>query len=271
VSGLVRTTRQGDVVRVALDRPDVRNALSSALLAELTAAFESAAADASVRCVVLAGEGRDFCAGADLNDMKSLGAAGPEENRADARRLGAAFRAIHSFPRPVVGRIQGNVFGGGNGLVAACDVAVVARGARFAFSEVRLGIVPAVISPYVVRRIGAGNARRLFLTGERFDAERAVAMGLASEVVEPDELDAAVDRLVADVLLGSPDAQRRIKRLLEAVEVGSLEDACALTPDHIADARASEEGQEGLRAYLEKRRPRWVPTTAASGERKESP
>jgi methylglutaconyl-CoA hydratase len=259
VSGLVAVTRDAGILRVALNRPDVRNALSSELIGELASAFETAARDDTVRLAVLEGRGRDFCAGADLHDMQRLGEAGPDENRADAERLGAAFRAIWSFPRPVVARVTGNVFGGGVGLVAACDIAVVARGARFAFSEVRLGILPAVISPYVVRRIGLGTAKRLFLTGERFGAEEAVSMGLCAALVEPDDLDAALARLTDDLLHGSPDAQGRIKRLLDAVTMGSLDDAAALTPAFIADARASEDGQEGLRAFLEKRRPAWAP------------
>jgi methylglutaconyl-CoA hydratase len=259
VSALVLVTRQDGVVRVTLNRPDVRNALSGAMLEELTQAFRDAAADATVRVVVLAGEGRDFCAGADLGDMQRLGAASAGENREDARRLGDAFRSIHEFPRPVVARVQGNVFGGGNGLIAACDIAVCARGARFAFSEVRLGILPAVISPYVVRRIGDAWARRLFLTAERFDAERALAMGLCTQVVEPEGLDATVNAVVADLLRGSPDAQRRTKLLLEAVTPGEIEEAVKATPDFIAEARASKEGQEGLRAFLEKRPASWVP------------
>jgi methylglutaconyl-CoA hydratase len=258
VSGLVRITRQGGRLRVALNRPDRRNALSGELLDELRAALDDAARDVSVRVVVLCGEGRDFCAGADIGHMRELGDAGPDENRADAERLGAAFRAVHAFPRPVVARVHGNVFGGGNGLVAAADIAVCARDARFAFSEVRLGIVPAVISPYVVRRIGDAWTRRLFLTGERFDADRAAAIGLCTSVVDPDDLDGAVDHVVAALLLGSPDAQRRIKLLVEAVQPGRLEDADRVTPEHIAAARASEEGQEGLRAFLEKRKPFWV-------------
>ena len=264
MSGLVAVSRDAGVLRVALDRPESRNAMSSGLIAELTAAFVTAAGDDTVRVAVLEGRGRDFCAGADLTEMQSLGEATPEENRVDAERLGALFRAIWSFPRPVVARVTGNVFGGGIGLVAACDIAVVARGARFAFSEVRLGILPAVISPYVVRRIGAGNARRLFLTGERFGAEEAVRTGLCALAVSPDELDAAIERLADDLLRGSPDAQGRIKRLLDAVSTGTLDEANALTPSFIADARASEEGQEGLRAFLGRRPPAWVPKEARS-------
>jgi len=259
VSGLVRVAREGGLLRVTLSRPQARNALSGAMLDGIRAAFTEAAGDPAVRVAVLAGEGKDFCAGADLGDMKRLGTASPEENREDARRLGAAFEAIRSFPRPVVARVQGNVFGGGNGLIAAADIAVCARDARFAFSEVRLGILPAVIGPYVARRIGDAWARRLFLTGERFGAERAVAIGLCSEAVEPDGLDDGLDAVVGDLLRGSPDAQRRVKLLLEAVEGAPHAEAVRRTPDFIADARASEEGQEGLRAFFEKRAPAWVP------------
>jgi methylglutaconyl-CoA hydratase len=251
--------RHGDILNVFLNRPEARNALSGELLAQLTEAFREASEDPSVRAVVLGGEGKDFCAGADLTEMKALGAAGAEKNRADAERLGATYRAIHSFPRPVVGRVQGNVFGGGVGLVAACDIAIVAADARLAFSEVRLGIIPAVISPYVVRRIGAGMTRRLFLTGERFDGARAAEIGLATRAVSGAELDTAVGEVVEMILQGSPDAQRRIKLLVDTVSERELEEACALTPQFIADARASEEGQEGLRAFVEKRRPSWVP------------
>lgn len=257
MSGLVRVSREGGQLRIALDRPDSRNALSSALLAELTEAFRVAAQDDTVRVVILTGEGKDFCAGADLNDMRALGAASAEENRADAERLGAAFRAIRDFPRPVVARVQGNVFGGGCGLVAAADIAVIARDACFRFSEVRLGILPAVISPYVMRRVGESTARRLFLTGESFTGLQAAGFGLGSVAVDATGLDDAVAQVVHDLLLGSPDAQHRIKRLLEAISSGSLDDADRKTPGFIADARASEEGQEGLRAFLEKRRPSW--------------
>jgi methylglutaconyl-CoA hydratase len=259
VSALVRVAREDGLLRVTLNRPEARNALSGEMLGAVRDAFTDAAQDPGVRVALLAGEGRDFCAGADLGDMKRLGAASAEENREDARRLGAAFEAIRSFPRPVVARVQGNVFGGGNGLVAAADIAVCAEGARFAFSEVRLGILPAVIAPYVVRRVGDAWARRLFLTGERFGAERAVAVGLCTEAVPEGALDGAVAAVVKDLLRGSPDAQRRIKRLLEAVTDAPHEEAVGRTPDFIADARASDEGQEGLRAFFEKRAPAWIP------------
>ena len=256
---LVSVSRARDVVTISLARPDARNALSGAMLAELTKAFRDTAQDATVRIVVLAGEGKDFCAGGDLADMQRLGAASPEENRADARRLAATFQAIDAFPRPVVARVQGNVFGGGIGLVAACDVAVVSDDVLMAFSEVRLGIVPAVISPYVVRRIGPAHARRYFLSGERFGAAEAVALGLAVKAVPREQLDAAVSAMIAELLRGGPDAQHRIKLLLDAVAGVPLEVANERTPEFIAQARASAEGQEGLAAFHEKRKPRWVP------------
>ncbi|MEZ5063650.1 MAG: enoyl-CoA hydratase-related protein [bacterium] len=255
---LIRTEREDGVVRVWLNRPESRNALSGALLAELREVLDGLAEDASVRVLVLGGEGKDFCAGADLNEMLALGAATKEQNRADAERLGGAFAALANFPRPVVARVQGNVFGGGAGLVASCDIAIVARDARFAFSEVRLGIIPAVISPFVVRRLGAGLARRLFLTGERFDGARAAEIGLAARAVDAESLDEAVNETVEQLLLGSPDAQRRIKVLVQAVSERELEEACGLTPQFIADARASEDGQEGLLAFREKRKPKWA-------------
>jgi methylglutaconyl-CoA hydratase len=263
VSDLVRVVRDSGVVRISLDRPSARNALSAELAAQLTAAFDDEARRDDVRLVILAGEGPDFCAGADLNEMKESGAASRDDNLRGAKQLAAMFRAVRSFPRPVVARVQGNVFGGGVGLVCACDIAVVARKTRFAFSEVRLGILPAIISPYVVRRIGEATARRLFLTGERFGAEEALGMGLASVVVEPEDLDDAIAGLQTDLLAGSPDAQHRIKRLLDAISTGTMDEAAARTPEFIADARASLDGQEGLRAFLEKRRPSWVPPEAS--------
>jgi methylglutaconyl-CoA hydratase len=256
---LVTVSRARDVVTISLARPEARNALSGELLAELARTFEGTAADPSVRAAVLAAEGPDFCAGADLAEMKRLGAAAPEENRADARRLAEAFRAIHSFPRPVVGRVHGNVLGGGIGLVAACDLAVVAEDVRMAFREVRLGILPAVISPYVVRRIGPAHARRLFLTGERFGAAEAVAMGLAAQAVPRERLEEAVSAFLAELRQGSPDAQHRIKLLLDAVVGVPIAVANDRTPEFIVQARASADGQEGLSSFLERRRPRWAP------------
>lgn len=255
---LVRVEREGSILRVALSRASSRNALSTELIAELGTVFTQSATDSTIRVAILSGDGSDFCVGADLVDMRKLGEADFAENLADAERLAATFRAIHDFPRPVVARVHGNVFGGGAGLVAACDVAIAARDARFAFSEVRLGILPAVISPYVVRRLGDTNARRLFLTGERFDGAQAAELGLVSQAVDRVRLDDAVAALVAEILQGSPDAQRRIKLLLNDVSRVPLDVARRRTARFIAEARASAEGREGLRAFGEKRRPSWA-------------
>lgn len=254
----VRVVRDGPILRVALNRVEARNALSSGLIEELGRVFVDSAAEPGLRAVVLSGEGQDFCVGADLGEMRKLGNADFAENLADAERLAATFRAIHDFPRPVVARVHGNVFGGGAGIVAACDIAIAANDARFAFSEVRLGILPAVISPYVLRRLSDTDARRLFLTGERFDGTQAAEIGLVSQSVDRMRLDETVAAVVAEVLQGSPDAQRRIKRLLDEVSRVPLEVARRRTAQFIAEARASAEGREGLRAFAEKRRPSWA-------------
>ena len=259
-TSLLRIARDRGVARIFLNRPQSRNALSKELAAQITAAFEEEAHNDGTRAVVLGGLGNDFCAGADLNEMRASGEAARTQNLGDAKRLAAMFRAVYAFPRPVIARVHGGVFGGGAGLVAACDLAVVADNAQFAFSEVRLGILPAIISPYVVRKIGESNARRYFLTAERFGAGEAKVMGLAAKTCLPEELDAAVEEILALVLLGSPDAQKRIKDLLNVVTSVSIEEGTRRTPEIIADARASEEGREGLRAFLEKRKPQWVAT-----------
>jgi len=257
-ASLLRVARENGVTRMFLNRPQARNALSQELAKEITRAFEEEAQEPDTRIVVLGGLGNDFCAGADLGEMSASAQAERTQNLADAERLAQMFRAVHSFPRPVLARVHGGAFGGGAGLVAACDLAIVADTAQFAFSEVRLGILPAIISPYVLRKIGESNARRYFLTAERFGAEEAKAMGLAAKICPAAELDSAVEEMLALLLLGSPDAQRRIKQLLNVVAGAPIEEASRRTPEIIAEARASEEGREGLRAFLEKRKPLWV-------------
>jgi methylglutaconyl-CoA hydratase len=243
---VLRIERDGDVLRVTLSRPDRRNAFDAALIAELAEAFADVG---DARAVVLAGEGQSFCAGADVEWQRSSIDLSYEENLEDYRRLYRMLQAIDRCPAPVVGRIQGYALGGGSGLVCCTDVAVAALDAVFGFSEVRLGIAPAVISPMVFARIGPAAARRYILTGERIDAETALRIGLVHEVV--DDLDAAVDRVVADVLAGGPMAVREAKRLV--LEPGDEEDLLA----RAAVRRTSEEGQEGLRAFLENRPPAW--------------
>lgn len=259
MSGSLRLERpRAGVVRAVLARPELRNAFDDELIAEVTAAFEAFASDASVRVVVLAGEGKAFCAGADLSWMKRMLAWGVEENRRDAEALSRMFLAIDSCPKPVVGRIHGAALGGGAGLVAVCDVAVCAEGTLLGTTEVRLGIVPAVISPFVVRKVGESHARRWFLTGERFGAEEALRAGLVHAVVADAELDAEVERVVDALLLGGPEAIAVSKGLAMRMGRVPLDEAVAEAAGVIAARRVSVEGQEGMEAFLSKRAPAWT-------------
>jgi methylglutaconyl-CoA hydratase len=242
----LRVERDGPVLRVTLARPDRRNAFDSALISELAEAFVDVG---RARAVVLAGDGASFCAGADVDWMRSSADLSYDENVAEANALRAMLESVDACPAPVVARVQGHAFGGGAGLVASADVAIAGADAVFAFSEVKLGIVPAVISPFVVARIGPGQARRYFVTGERFDAETALQIGLVHEVA--DDLDAAVERVVGELLSAGPLAARWAKRLVRERPDGQE------TARWIAERRASEEGQEGLRAFLERRPPSW--------------
>ena len=242
----LRTEREGLVLRVTLARPERRNAFDAALIEELTAAF---ADGGDARAVVLSGDGPSFSAGADVEWMRSSVDLSYDENVADALRLRAMLDAIDSCPAPVIARVQGHALGGGCGLVACSDIVIAEPAAQFAFSEVKLGIVPAVISPFALAKIGAGAARRYFVTGERFSAETALRIGLVHEVA--DDLDTAVERVVGELLSAGPEAARAAKELARA----------PLSPEEtarrIAAHRTSEEGQEGLRAFLEKRAPAW--------------
>ncbi len=264
--------RKGAVATVILNRPEFHNAFNAALIDELTRCFaalglEDGEADGpGPRAIVLTGAGTSFSAGADLHWMRQSLDLTVEENRADAERLAAMFEAIDRCPRPVVARVNGAAFGGGAGLIAVCDVAVAAAGARFAFSETKLGIGPAVIAPYVLRTIGESHARALFLTGARFDAERAREIGLVHQVVPPDGLDAAVREQLALLLSSGPGAIAAVKGLLR--ELRSLDSAASRreTAALIARLRTSPEGQEGIRAFLEKRQATWVRTLDEVGE-----
>jgi methylglutaconyl-CoA hydratase len=247
VAGL-RVERDGAALRVTLARPERRNAFDAALIAALTEAFADVA---DARAVVLSGDGPSFCAGADVEWQRSSIDLTYEENREDAMRLYRMLEAIDSCPAPVVCRVHGYALGGGSGLVACADVAIAAPDATFGFSEVRLGIIPAVISPFVLRRIGSA-ARRYFLTGERFDAETALRIGLVDEIA--DDTDAAVAAVVDALCAGGPEAVREAKRLVREHPTG-LE-----TAEIAAARRTSDEGQEGLRAFLEKRPASWLPS-----------
>ena len=243
---VLRVVRTGEVLRVTMARPERRNAFDVALIAELAEAFADVG---DARAVVLAGDGASFSAGADVDWMRSSVELSYEENVADALRLRAMLDAIDSCPAPVVARVQGHALGGGCGLVACCDVAIAERGAQFAFSEVKLGIVPAVISPFALAKIGPGAARRYFVTGERFSAEVALRIGLVHEVT--DDLDVAIGAVVAELLEAGPYAARAAKELARAPH------SAQETAEQIATHRTSPEGQEGLRAFLEKRAPEW--------------
>jgi methylglutaconyl-CoA hydratase len=248
----------GPITTIRLNRPDVRNAFNEALIGELTAWARSVPDDGSVRAVVLQGEGSVFCAGADLNWMSKVAGYSREQNAADVRQAAALYHALDNLPVPLVGRIHGAALGGGAGLAAVCDLVVTTHDAIFGFTEVTLGIVPATISPYVVRKIGLSAARELCLSGARFPAARAKEIGLVHEVVTAAELADAVNRHVAQFRLASPSAFSATKRLLRDVYGKQPSEVMALTVETIATQRASPEGQEGMKAFLEKRRPSWT-------------
>jgi methylglutaconyl-CoA hydratase len=242
----LRVTQDGPVLRIAMARPERRNAFDAALIDELAAVFADVG---EARCVVLSGDGPSFSAGADVEWMRSSVELTYDENVADALRLRAMLDAIDECPAPVVARVQGHALGGGCGLVACCDIVVAEPGTQFAFSEVKLGIVPAVISPFALAKIGPSAARRFFVTGERFSADVALRIGLVHEVAE--NLDAAVDAIVAELLSSGPEATRAAKQLARTALTAEE------TAKRIAAHRTSPEGQEGLRAFLEKRPPSW--------------
>lgn len=254
----LRLEKDGAVSRVTLSRPEVRNAFDDVLILELTQAFARIAADSETRVVVLAGDGPSFCAGADVNWMRKAGGFSRAENEADAARMAKMLRSIDACPKPVVALAHGAAIGGGVGLVAAADIAIAAEGTVFALAEVKLGILPSVISPYVLRAIGPRAARDLFLTGDRFDAREAHRIGLVHAVVPAEELTAAGARKVSSLLSSGPEAVRIAKGLIEKVTGLGAEAAMPLTVQTIAERRASDEAKEGLTAFLEKRPPSWA-------------
>jgi methylglutaconyl-CoA hydratase len=248
----------GAVARLILARPEKHNAFDDAVIAAFTEALESVGNDAAVRVVVVGGEGKSFSAGADLDWMRRMADYGEAENLADARALAVMLCTLNELPKPTIARVQGATFGGGVGLVACCDIAVASKAAIFCLSEARLGLTPSTISPYVVAAMGANNARRYFLTAERFDAAAAERMGLVHMVAAPERLDHAVDDLVAALLQNGPMAISECKQLIRRVANGPVDEAMIEdTAQHIARVRASAEGKEGVRAFLEKRPPAW--------------
>jgi methylglutaconyl-CoA hydratase len=258
------TRRDGAVERLTLNRPDVRNAFNEEVIAELTewaAAARELAARHEIRVVVLGGAGKMFCAGADVTWMAKTVRYTHDENQRDAMAMSRMFAALDELPVPLVGRVQGAALGGGAGLAAVCDIVVADEQALFGFTEVKLGILPAVISPFALAKIGQSAARELFLTGARFSAAHAKAIGLVHAVVPAAELDAAVERYVQELLTAGPEAVSAAKALIPNVWAGTREDAMPITANAIAERRVSAEGQEGLRAFLEKRKASWINTS----------
>ena len=255
---MLQIEQDGPVTRVTLNRPEVRNAFDEATIAELTTWAEAIVVGGPVRLAVLAGAGRMFCAGADVTWMSKMVSYTRDENVRDARAMSRMFEALDHLPIPLIGRVHGAALGGGVGLAAVCDIVVAAEDAAFAFTEVKLGILPAVISPYAIAKIGRSAARELFLTGARFSAARAKEIGLVHAVVEEAELDRVVAKCVNDLLTSAPEAVAAAKELIAAVATQTRTSATEYAIDAIADRRVSAEGQEGMGAFLQKRAPSWT-------------
>jgi methylglutaconyl-CoA hydratase len=255
---MLSVERDNAWVFIRLDRPEVGNALNDEVVAKFLALLSELRADESVRALVVGGTGKIFSAGADLNWMRRMQEAGPEENRRDAVRTAELFTQLYDFPRPVIAAVNGPARGGGVGLVASCDFAIAVSKASFAFTEVRLGLIPAMISPFVLRKMGESRARRLFLTGETFGAEQAMAWGLVDRVVEAGGLDDAVRSFLDELKPCAPHATNEVKRLVREVTDLPHAEAVPLTARLIADIRTTPEAQEGMTAFLEKRPPKWA-------------
>ena len=255
----IRISAQGGIATVVLSRPDVRNAFNDEVIAELSQAFIQLGDDPQVRAIVLMAEGPAFCAGADLNWMRRMADYSREENEQDAEKLAFMLRTIYECPKPTIARVQGDVYAGGMGLVACCDMAVSVDTANYCLSEVKLGLIPATIGPYVIRAMGPRASHRYFLTAERFSAAEARRIGFVHEVVPADQLDATVSTWVQALLAASPNAIKECKKLVQYV---ADRDITRLLIDHtvkaIADIRASDEGREGVQSFLQKRKPSWL-------------
>ncbi len=254
----VKFDKDGGIARVTFCRPKIHNAFNDTVIREMQQVFDEIARDDSLRVVILTGEGKSFCAGADLNWMRSVVTQSFEQNLAESNALADLFHSMYTCRRPIIGRINGAAIGGGTGFVAVCDMAIAARSAVFSFSEVKIGVVPACIGPYVIKKIGEGKTRELFITGERMSAERAHEVGLVNKVVNDDQLDAEVEKLTRSVLTSGPEAVAMAKRLTGEVPSMTPEQFKPFTAEMIARLRISEEGQEGMDAFLNKRKPRWA-------------
>jgi len=245
------------IATVTLNRPEQHNAFNPVMVSSLTETFHRLSLRNDLRAVILTGSGRSFCAGADLASMREAASYSYEDNLKDAESIFDLMAAVDSCPHPVIGRINGSAMGGGVGLVGCCDIAVAVKRAKFGFSETRLGLVPAVISPFVIAKIGRNNARELFLTGERFDVWYAKEIGLIQHAVDEDDLHEKIDERVQEILKSAPGAARAAKRLVATVPGLSFEDLRSYTTQLIAERRSSDEGREGTEAFLEKREPWW--------------
>jgi methylglutaconyl-CoA hydratase len=251
---------ENHVARVTLNRSEVRNAFNDKLIDEITQTFKDLGQQDDVRCIVLAASGSAFCAGADLNWMRSMADYTREQNLADASRLAAMMQTIYESPKPTIARVQGDVYAGGTGLVAACDIAVSVDTANYCLSEVKLGLLPSTISPYVVRAMGARAAHRYFLTAERFSAAEALRIGFVHAVVAADALDAKVAELTMALVNAAPEAVKACKKLVQEVAGKDITpELVQMTVASIADVRVSAEGREGLQSFLQKRKPNWLP------------
>jgi methylglutaconyl-CoA hydratase len=254
----IKYKKVNKVGHITFCRPEIHNAFNSTLLKEMLHLFGELEKDDGLRLVVLTGEGKSFCAGADLNWMRSVINQSFEQNLAESSELAELFHRIYTFRRPVIGKINGAAIGGGTGFVAVCDIAIAARSARFSFSEVKIGVVPACIGPYVIKRMGEGKARELFITGERMNAERAFDVGLVNKVVDDNRLDTEIQGLIESVLSSGPEALAVAKKLVSEVPGMEPDEFKPYTAEMIARLRLSEEGQEGMDAFLNKRPPKWI-------------
>lgn len=249
---------ENKIAKVYLNRPEVHNAFNEVMIAELTDVFTRITKEDETRVVVLTGKGESFCAGADLNWMKRMINFSYEQNLEDSLKLSELFYLMYSLPKPIIAAVNGAAIGGGTGLVAVCDIAIASDNAKFSLSEVKLGLVPACISPYVIRKVGEGQAREFFLTGERVTAQKALELGLVNQVVPLTQLPMAVEEKVKQLLSSGPKAIAMCKELLKNVPGMSFDQAKTYTAEMIASMRIGDEGQEGMSAFLEKRKPKWT-------------
>jgi methylglutaconyl-CoA hydratase len=254
----IRLGVDGEVARITLARPEVHNAFNAVMIGELAQAFDRVKAEDSVRVVVLTGEGKSFCAGADIKWMREIIDYSYDQNLAESLQLAEALHKLYALPKPTVAMVNGTAIGGGNGFLSACDIAVASEDAQFGLSEVKIGLVPAAISPFVIRKIGESKAREYFLTGKRITAQKAYEIGLINQVVPLYYLRDTVDELVGLLLTSGPEALANCKELIFQVPQMSLEEVKQFTARMIANLRISEEGQEGMASFIEKRKPKWI-------------